>query len=160
DSRYVLEASQPYALKTAELVRYDTDQVTLDVVLPPILGAAPQVWVQATLSTHDPSQERQSFGDVLKGARITARLPGEVVEPIARAGEIHADVHLNLPPALRSRPAVLYVIGRPLSGSPSASLDRGPVALPAGAKLAFSIGIEEPGWESGWPAVTFRIVAK
>jgi arylsulfatase A-like enzyme len=160
DSRFVLEANQPHALKTAELVRYDTEHVSLDLPLPPLLGAAPKVWLQATLSTREPTKERQSFGDLLKGGRVSVTFPGTVVAPIATEGETHARLELDVPPALRSQPAVLYVIGRALSGAGAATIERGPVTVPGGGRLTFSIGVEEPGWAEGWPPVTFRVSAR
>ena len=160
DSRYVLAASQPFALKTAEPVHYDSDEVTLDVVLPPLLGAAPKVWLQATLSMREQAKTRQTFGEILKGERLSVRSPGVVVEPTARSGEMHASLHFTIPPSLKGQPSLLYVIGRALSGSSAARITRGPFEIPPGARLQFSTGIEEAGWEPGWPAVTFRVLAE
>jgi arylsulfatase A-like enzyme len=160
DSRYVLEASQPFVLKTAEPVHYDSDQVTLDLILPPVLGAAPRVWLQATLSMREQAKERQTFGEILKGERLSVRSPGVVVEPVASGGEMHAALHLAIPASLKGQPCLLYVIGRPLSGTGHAQIASGPLEIAPGARLQFSAGVEDPGWEAGWPAVTFRVFAE
>ena len=156
ESRYVLSGHPTVTLRSREEITLpDASELTVPVELPAAL-AGRDVRLDASVSVRDPAVPANTLSDLRSGARLTISA-APLVKRSGAAG--NRALVLPLSPALRTRQALLTVIARPL---PSAAVERfetNEADIPAGARLVFGYGVEEPGWGDGWPPVRFRVSA-
>src|SRR5213076_2512640 len=129
--------------------------LTVPVELPAAL-AGRDVRLDASVSVRDPAAPASTFSDLRTGARLTIS-----AGPLVKRGGAAGDRALVLPlsPALRTRQALLTVIARPLPPAAVERFETNEADIPAGARLVFGYGVEEPGWGDGWPPVRVRVSA-
>jgi len=159
ETRSVIAARPRVVLRDRERVPLDGD-VDVDVRLPADLADAWGLRVEARVSLPPP------------GLRPDAPLE-EAAEPAGRRilsapvallfGEARARVRLVVPvgpgDSSEGQHGLLEVVARPLGEDATEQHEIGPFTIGPRDRLVFGYGVEPEGWDSGWPAVRFRVLA-
>lgn len=155
ESRFVLATHPAFSLHANEIATLPAaDELALDLTLPDAVGDHAEVRLDGWLSIRDQTAVKNA-ADLMSGARLGVRATPAVVR---RDGGAPPRLHFALPEAVRGQVGRLTVRARPLPPALE-RLETEPITVPANARLVFGYGVEEAGWDAGWPPVRFRVLA-
>jgi arylsulfatase A-like enzyme len=168
ESRYAVAPSSALTLRRGDPVELPESgdlRVDVDLAGEGTTGVALRLdgWISVVKVEKDKARAKPLAELFQSNVTILRAEPLVSEPPAAHSGEADAGrretLTFSIPDGLRGQPASLDVVARPLPAEPVQRIASREVTIPPDSRLEFGYGVEEPGWDEGWPPVRFEVVA-
>jgi arylsulfatase A-like enzyme len=168
ESRYAVAPSSPLTVHRSDAVELPESgelRVDVDLAGEGTTGVALRLdgWISVVKGEKGKPRTKPLAEMFQSNITILRAEPLVSERPPAHSGRAEAGRRETLtfpvPEGLRSQTGSLDVVARPLPAEPVQRIESREVTVPPDGRLEFGYGVEEPGWDEGWPPVRFEVAA-